>query len=138
MTILKNNAAIFIKCFAAVMIFATFLASCKKDKEVTTSTSITGKWTGTFGAPDAIEDPIGFNIKPNGVLETLDYAGVKNGEGTWQLNGATFTAHFIMGIPGPLTFSYIGTVETPVKMSGAYGFNNSQTNGGFWQVGKQP
>ncbi|OPZ16538.1 MAG: hypothetical protein BWZ05_01860 [Bacteroidetes bacterium ADurb.BinA245] len=122
------------------MIFATLFASCKKDKEEVPAPSpaITGKWTGTFNAPGApIQDPISFNIKPNGILESLDVAGVKNGEGTWELNGATFKAHFSMGSPSPVTFSYIGTVESPTKMSGAYGFNNSQTNGGFWRIEKQ-
>lgn len=141
MTILKNHASMLMKSFAVVMIFIALFTSCKKDTDEvgTPSSAITGKWTGTFNAPGApIRDSISLNIKPNGILETLNMAGVKNGEGNWQLNKATFTAHFTMGSPVPLTFSFIGTVETTAKISGAYGFNNSQTNGGFWRIEKQP
>ena len=143
MKLVKNYSLIFLKSIAMVMLAAFTFASCKKDKDDTVvppASSMVGKWGGVLtinGAPVSILNMV---IKQNGTLEVNNTAGDKIADGTWQLGGsagATFTCNYITNSANPLKYNLLGNLDTPIKMTGAYGTGSSQVNGGFWNMNKQ-
>jgi hypothetical protein len=139
MRFVQNYSLLLFKSTVMLVLVAFSFSSCKKDKEnvPTPPTTIEGKWIGVLKASGYADSYLSFDIKASGIVEAWNDAGQKIGDGTWQMNGATFTANYSNYAPMPKKFSFIGTLENPTKLSGAWGTGNSQTNGGFWNTVKQ-
>ncbi len=115
----------------------TGLTSCSKDNdEVKKQATIEGVWVGTY-----INDASGnsfyysFNIKPGGIIEELNSSGQKIGQGTWEIDNNILTANYEW--PGGNEFSVIAAFNKGEgKLLGDWGYGNSATNGGTWQMTK--
>jgi hypothetical protein len=120
---------------AAVVL--TGFVSCKKDKtETSKATTIEGVWVGSY-----VNDASGnsffysFNIKPGGVIEELNSAGEKLGQGTWKLENEILTATYTW--TGGSKYSILAAFyKNEGKLLGDWGYGNSTTNGGSWQMHK--
>lgn len=125
-----------LKRFIAVALLPLLLMACSKDKH--TDTPVTGTWNGLWGNDNAT--PIylyRLNIKPGGVIEELNAAGLVKGSGTWQLNGNSFTAHYQWKAPLSTVFTVAATYNPAShSLSGTWGFDNSPTGGGTWHAEK--
>ncbi|MCR6721055.1 MAG: hypothetical protein NVV59_12380 [Chitinophagaceae bacterium] len=78
------------------------------------------------------------DIKPNGILEEYGPNGEKYGEGEWTLDatGKIFTAHVVWS--PEVAFSMMGAFnDAKHKMTGNWGYDNSATDGGTWQLSKK-
>jgi|GEM_PF-3444064 len=87
--------------FLAIVVMASVLISCKKDKP---EAVITGKWEGKFG--ELTETPAyhyGFVVKPDGTLVRINPNGLVEGLGEWGAIGTAFTGwselHLPVGTP---------------------------------------
>jgi hypothetical protein len=142
MKFVQNYSLMLFKSVAVILFCACTFASCKKDKEEVVPpvpvSAIIGKWAGSTTYNGAPTGALNFVIKTGGVIEAQNGAGQKVGEGTWQLNNVAFTASYTITVPSTVKYNFIGTLENSSKLSGAYGTGNSQFNGGFWNVAKQP
>jgi hypothetical protein len=125
------------KFFLALFSLVLF-ASCSKDNDDDKSTGIEGRWVGTY-----VNDASGntfyysFNIKGNGVIEEVNSANQVVGTGSWQLDNATnvFTAKYAW--PGGSDFSIIAAYDKNAKrLVGDWGYDNSNTDGGSWEMTK--
>ena len=113
-------------------------ASCSKDKADTAqNTSIEGRWVGTY-----VNNASGntfyysFNIKPGGVIEELNQSGQKLGAGTWELQNDILSAEYIW--TSGSKYSVLAAFnKSQGKLLGDWGYGNSATNGGTWQMTKQ-
>lgn len=137
----KNYSLMLFKSIAFVMLVAFTFASCNKDNEdmVSPVSPMVGKWVGVLTANGAPVGNLAIVIKQNGTLEAQNTAGTKIADGTWQLGGsvgATFTCSYITNSATPQKYNLIGTLDSPTKMTGAYGTGSSQVNGGFWNMTK--
>lgn len=126
------------KIILIALVAVTGFISCKKDKAAPPQATIEGRWAGTY-----INDASGnsfyysFNIKPRGVIEELNAAGQKIGQGTWKLENNILTAHYIW-TGGGSGFSIIAAFnKANGKLLGDWGYGNSATNGGTWQMSRQ-
>lgn len=143
MTHVKNYSLILFKCMVMVMLAAFTFASCKKDKDdtvVSPASPMAGKWVGILTANGAPVGYLNMVIKQNGTVEAMNSAGDKIAGGTWQLGGSagvTFTCSYTTIAATPQTYNLLGTLDTPTKMTGAFGMGSSQVNGGFWSMSKQ-
>ena len=122
--------------FSAAMLLALFsltvLFSCKKDNDK--KKSIEGLWEGTY-----VNDASGntffysFNIKPGGVIEEIDADGDKIGQGTWELENNIFSATYSW--PNGLEFSVLASYyPDQTKLLGNWGYDDSVTDGGTWEM----
>lgn len=143
MNLLKNYLKIFLKSIAMLMLVAFVFTSCRKDKEDTVvppSFPMVGKWTGVLTSNGAPVGSLNIVIKQNGTIEVQNTTGEKIADGTWQLGGSagsTFTCSYTTNSATPQKYNLLGNLDTPTKMTGAYGTGNSQVNGGFWNMTKQ-
>ena len=128
------------KCVTVLFLIAFSFSSCEKDKgdALVPPSPVAGKWVGVFTLNGAPTGNLAFVIKEGGLLEAQNTAGQKIGDGTWQLTNASFTATYTATTPTPTKYNFIGTLENPTKLSGAFGLGSSQVNGGFWNATKQP
>jgi hypothetical protein len=118
------------------VIAMTAFVSCKKDK-ADTQHPIEGRWVGTY-----VNDASGnsfyysFNIKPGGIIEEINSAGQKIGEGSWELDNDIFSAHYKWS--GGSEYSVIAAFyKSQGKLLGDWGYGDSATNGGTWQMQKK-
>ena len=139
----KNYLLMLFKSIAIVMLVAFTFASCKKDNDDTVvppASPMVGKWVGVLTANGAPVGSLNIVIKQDGTLEAQNTNGEKIADGTWQLGGLaglTFTCSYTTISPTPQKYNLLGTLDTPTKMTGAYGTGSSQVNGGFWNMSKQ-
>lgn len=125
-----------IMMLASLAIF-TFI-SCKKDDEPK-SFALEGKWVGTY-VNQASGNSFFFslNIKPGGIIEELNQAGQKTGEGTWEIEHDILTAHYKMVAPNSQGYSIIAAFyKNNGKLLGDWGYDESATDGGTFQLSKQ-
>lgn len=120
--------------FAMLSIFA----SCSKDNDDSNPVDIEGRWIGSY-----INDASGnsfyfsFKIKPGGVIEEVNNSGVAIGAGTWELDAATnvFTAKYTWYAGG--IYSVIAAFDSEsAKLVGDWGYGDSNTDGGSWEMTK--
>jgi hypothetical protein len=125
------------KLVLMVVVVLTGFASCSKDKnETKKQSSIEGVWTGTY-VNDASGDSFfySFNIKAGGTIEELNSSGQKIGQGTWEIENDILTATYQW--PGGSKYSVIAAFyKDQAKLLGDWGYGNSATNGGTWQMTK--
>jgi hypothetical protein len=80
--------------FAFLLVFVA--ASCSKDHDDTPPPfAMEGFWSGKIGTGSA--SPSGqyaLNLKSGGIIERVNGSGAVTATGTWQLNGAAFTASY--------------------------------------------
>lgn len=131
-----------------MLISAAFLA-CSKGKDVVPEASkrespvpdatsaINGLWTGKYyGVSKSIPVYFSFKVKSEGRLDVLNAAKDVIGSGIWTLNGNVFKAVYTVSSSG-ITYSVAaGLYNSPDKFSGTWGYNNSDTDGGFWDMNK--
>lgn len=113
-------------------------SSCKKNSD-NINHPLEGKWVGSYGfgneTPHAF---FSFNIKPGGVIEELSQSGESKGDGTWSINGTTFSATYQWDAPLNTIYSVVAVYDASKgKLTGSWGYNSSSTNGGFWEQSRQ-
>ena len=122
--------------FFAIIAIATLFVSCSKDRNDPQPATIEGRWVGTY-----VNDASGnsfyysFNIKAGGVIEEINSSGQKIGEGTWEIDNDILTAEYSW--PGGADFSVIAAFyKNEAKLLGDWGYDDSATNGGSWEMAK--
>ncbi|MBC7850566.1 MAG: hypothetical protein H7Y31_12570 [Chitinophagaceae bacterium] len=132
----------FIKLLSIVFFLVASISSCKKDNDnpPVTPASIEGVWVGKFGNGNAAPSSFfSFNFKANGVLEELTQTGEVKGVGTWDIENNLIDGYTI-NILAPVgnKYSVIGSYNASVKkILGNWGFGNSVTDGGMWEMAKK-
>ncbi len=96
--------ALSLKAILPLLLFASIaITSCKKDPPPAPQPVIEGSWIGKYGvgikAPSSF---YAFNILPGGKLEIKSSNNTVKGQGTWTLDGVTFTG----------VYTYTNTNET--------------------------
>lgn len=124
------------KTILIALVALTGFASCKKDK-VEKQTVIEGRWVGSYvNEASGNSFYYSFNIKPGGVIEELNSSGHKLGQGTWELENNILTADYTW--TGGNGFSVIAAFYKETgKLLGDWGYGDSATNGGTWQMHKE-
>lgn len=127
----------FINIAIAVLFVTTIFTACSKSKSSPSgSTSIEGTWVGKYGTGNNTPSSFySFIIKPGGIIEEVNSSGVKKGEGTWKLENNIFTAKYQYLSPSTAKFSVIGAFNASTgKILGNWGYGNSATDGGLWEM----
>lgn len=113
--------------------------ACRKDHDNKPTQGIEGKWTGTY-----INDASGntfyysFQFKPGGVMQEINSSGTVIGEGTWEFSGNVLTGHYTWLAPGSSSYTIVGAYYPATgKILGNWGYGNSATDGGTWEMNKQ-
>lgn len=121
----------------ALVTLPGFIA-CKKDKVDKQTTNIEGRWVGTYvNEASGSSFYYSFNIKAAGVIEEVNAAGEKLGQGTWKLENNILSAKYSWS-GGGNGFSVLGAFYKETgKLLGDWGYGNSATNGGTWEMHKQ-
>lgn len=116
----------------------TGLISCSKDKDKPSkqSETIEGRWEGTYvNQASGNSFYYSLNIKAGGVIEELNASGQKLGQGTWEMENNILTAHYKWTSGSEYSIIAAFYKETG-KLLGDWGYGNSATNGGTWQMQK--
>ena len=124
--------------FFFLLLSATAFFSCSKEDEGTPTDTVEGKWVGTYGFGSENPDIFfSFNIKPGGVIEELNKNGGVKGTGTWQLTGDDFSATYDWGAPYYTTYTVSATFDKAHgKLKGFWGYDDSDADGGKWEMEK--
>lgn len=125
-------------CMALVMLL-TFACSKSTDKPAA-ATTIEGVWTGKYGTGNNKPSSFySFNIKAGGVIEELDANGAVKGKGTWKLdNNKILMASYNYLPPANAKFSVIGAFNAgDGRILGNWGYGESVTDGGSWEMTKK-
>jgi hypothetical protein len=121
-------------------VFALTVAACSKSSKDDTPpapTSLDGIWIGK-SVTDADKSTAfySFDIKPNGVLNRLDESGAIVGTGIWSIDNNIFQGTYKNA--SNAKFSVLGSYNKGVaKILGNWGYNNSVTNGGTWEMARK-
>src|SRR5918993_3972152 len=121
-------------------VFALTVAACSKSSKDDTPpapTSLDGIWIGKY-VTDADKSTAfySFDIKPNGVLNRLDESGAIVGTGIWSIDNNIFQGTYKNA--SNAKFSVLGSYNKGVaKILGNWGYNNSVTNGGTWEMARK-
>ncbi|MES2850691.1 MAG: hypothetical protein V4685_16650 [Bacteroidota bacterium] len=129
-----------LKFLTAVLFLSAVFTACKKDEIKSPTLSMEGKWSGFKGFyGDTMDNDILWNIKANGIIEETNTSGAVKGSGTWTLNGTTFTAHYQFKAPLNTIYSFKGSYDKNAKkITGTWGFDDSDSGEGNWYTEKQP
>ena len=121
----------------AVAVTAISCSKSSNDDTPTTSNSIDGVWQGSLVTESSkITSFYAFDIKPNGVLHRLNEAGNIVGTGIWSIDNNIFNGTY--KTESNTKYSVIGSYNKGIdKILGNWGFNNSVTNGGTWEMMKK-
>jgi len=124
----------FVKLSIIALLMPVCLLACKKDSKA--ASPVEGKWSGVYGNDNDIPTILyKLNIKPGGIIEEINAAGEVKGTGTWSLKGNTFVAHYQWKAPLNTFFTIAATFDPATnKLTGTWGFDNSATDGGKWEV----
>lgn len=145
MKLLQNFSLLLFKSITMVLIIAFTFSSCKKDKDDVAAppapSPVVGKWNGVLNTDGAPVATLYLVMKEDGKMEAQNNAGQKLADGTWTLagsTGVTFSCSFTLNGPTPQQYNLLGTLIEPTKINGSWGTGNSQFNGGFFNITKQP
>lgn len=127
----------FLKITMLSCAFVLMLASCSKkssDDSTPVSNSIDGTWSGSSVTESTnTKSFYSFDIKPNGVLNRLDETGAVVSTGVWSMSNNIFEGTYKNA--NNAKFSVIGSYnKTLAKILGNWGYGNSVTNGGTWEM----
>ena len=124
-----------------LVIGSTMFTACKKDDTATPHgpATIEGKWVGKYGYDN--DDPVYyycFNVKADGTIQELNSSQKVLGSGTWELNGDVFTSTVTWNPPYHSTFITTATFDANNgKLTGIWGYDPSDSDGGTWFMDKQ-
>lgn len=117
------------------------LVSCSKkssnDPPPPSSNSLDGVWTGkSVTESNNTTSFYSFEILPNGTLNRLDEAGAVVGTGIWSISSNIFEGTYKNANKDK--FSVIGSYNKGLaKILGNWGYGNSVTNGGTWEMARK-
>jgi hypothetical protein len=131
-----------LKLALIALVFTSTFAACKKDHDKSTQSNPTmqGVYAGKFGyGVDTPDEDFKFAIKANGVFQELSVNnGNATGQGTYTMNGNSFTATYNMLWAPYNKYSVAGTFNPSTgKIVGTWGYDNSTTDGGKIDMAKQ-
>lgn len=131
-----------LKLALIALVFTSTFAACKKDHDQSTQSNPTmqGVYAGKFGyGVDTPDEDFKFAIKANGVFQELSVNnGNATGQGTYTMNGNSFTATYNMLWAPYNKYSVAGTFNPSTgKIVGTWGYDNSTTDGGKIDMAKQ-
>lgn len=116
------------------------LVACKKDKEDINipASMVEGQYEGKYGTGNNNPSSFySFNIKANGVLEEVSNTGNVVGTGTWTISGETFKGKYLTTFPAA-SYSVKATFDVATdKLTGTWGYGDSETDGGKWFMDKE-
>jgi len=117
-----------------------FSSCSKKDKIIDDSAAIAGTWVGKYSVlSEPYNNYYSFKIKAGGILELLDAAGQKTGEGTWEFSNANtviFGTYTLLA-PATSTFSIIANYDkAKAELDGTWGVGAKEYGGGYWYMEK--
>lgn len=120
--------------FVMLLVFA-----CSKDNDQPAATGITGIWVGKYGTGNNKPSVFySFNIKSDGTIEELDANGAVKGKGTWELENNIIMATYKYLPPANTQFSVLGAFNAAQgKILGDWGYGESVTDGGTWEMTKK-
>jgi len=128
----------FLKSITSVLLLLVVFSACSKDSDSTPSTTLQGAWQGKYG--DDNEAPSVFfslNFKAGGVLEEIDTDGTVKGTGTYTIDNNNIITGHTVNIKTPVgnKYSYMAAFyPSQAKVLGNWGFGNSGTNGGMFEL----
>src|SRR4030095_16255711 len=127
------------KLFLFLLVSTTVFFACSKEDEGTPTDTVEGLWIVTYGfGNDSPDIFFSFNIKPGGVIEELNKSKGVKGSGTWQLVGDQFTASYQWGAPYFTAYSVSATFnKAHGKLSGYWGWDDNDSDGGKWEMEKE-
>jgi len=127
----------FNKLLIATLFASAILVACRKDNK--SNAALEGSWTGRYGFEnEGLSEFYSFRIKPDGVLEEYGEAGMKIGTGRWTLENNIFSGYTISTLGSENKYSVIAAFDASGgKLSGNWGFGESTTDGGTWEMQKQ-
>ncbi len=129
----------FLKSITSVLLLLFVFSACSKDSESTPSTTtFQGVWQGKFGNDnDAPSVFFSLNFKAGGVLEEIDTDGTVKGTGTYTIDNNNIITGHTVNIKAPVgnKYSYVAAFyPSQAKVLGNWGFGNSGTNGGMFNL----
>ena len=114
----------------------TFVSCSKKSSDDSTpaSNSLDDVWAGkSVTEANNTTSFYSFEIKPNGTLNRLDETGAVAGTGIWSISNNIFEGTYKNA--NNTKFSVIGSYNKGLaKILGNWGYGNSVTNGGTWEM----
>ena len=120
----------------ALIVLLPFVA-CKKGGTSKATASIEGTWEGKYGNGNA--NPSLFyslRFKAGGLLEEVGSNGQVKGTGTWEIESNIIDAVYTS--TGGTKYSLIGSFyPADGLVLGNWGFDNSSTDGGLWEMTKK-
>jgi len=130
-----------VRSFLLLGLISSFVfMSCHKnsDDKTLTKTTIEGTWAGKYAV---LSEPYNtfysFKIKAGGILEVLDIAQQKTGNGTWKLEGVLFMATYTNTVPDTRTYSVLATFNSQTgKLDGTWGPDDNDYTGGYWYMNR--
>jgi len=131
----------FLKTLMAALVVATTFMSCSKDDDPAPSNPYAGNYKGKYGNDNDVPGWYYYNqLKSNGTVyeEGGNELSPNKGNGTWSINGTTFTSKVTYYQGSSLTYSMTGTYDPVLKkITGTWGYDNSNTDGGTFYLVKQ-
>jgi hypothetical protein len=126
--------------FIALFISTTFLACKKESDKPATPNAVAGVYSGKYGLGS--EDPDNnytLNLKAGGTIEELGMSsGNPVARGTWVLNGTTLTAKYTMLYSPFNNYFLVAAFDASSgTFTGTWGYENSSTDGGKFQVSRK-
>ncbi len=128
----------FLKSITSVLLLLVVFSACKKDSDSTPSVTFQGMWQGKYG--DDNDKPSVFfslHFKAGGVLEEIDTDGSIKGTGTYTIDNNNVVTGHTVNIKAPVgnKYSYVAAFyPNHAKVLGNWGFGNSATNGGLFEL----
>jgi hypothetical protein len=125
-----------LKSYVLTMLVLTTLLGCRKDDPAPVQESISGVFEGKYGNGTKTPDFFwGFEIKPGGVINELNSAGEKIGDGIWTKSGDKFLATYHNDTPYNATYSLKAVYSTSEHtLTGTWGFGNNDSDGGTFRL----
>ncbi|HUR32086.1 MAG TPA: hypothetical protein VMZ69_11695 [Saprospiraceae bacterium] len=126
---------------AGIISLFTFIACNNDDNDIDAETVLVGEWDGEYSFQSGpFNNFLSFDFKPGGVLDQLDQAGLKIGEGTWEFSNADtlILGTYILLPPVSDTFSFIANFEKEEEnINGTWGYGQQQYAGGYFRIDKE-
>jgi hypothetical protein len=125
--------------FLSLALVLTIVSCSKKSSDDATpaSNSLDGVWSGNSVTESGnTKSFYSFEIKPNGILNRLDETGAVAGTGIWSVSSNIFEGTYKNA--NNTKFSVIGSYNKSLaKILGNWGYGNSVTNGGTWEMSRK-
>jgi hypothetical protein len=128
----------FLKSITSVLVLLVVFSACSKNSDNTPPTTFNGVWQGKFGNDnDAPSVFFSLHFKAGGVLEEIATDGTVKGTGTYTIDNNNVVTGHTVNIKAPIgnKYSYVAAFyPSQAKVLGNWGFGNSGTNGGMFEL----